>query len=58
MLELRIKIGVSFFEKMKLMELTIKNIASLTAASNLMVNQLMECEAVATIIVNIASVEE
>jgi hypothetical protein len=40
------------------MEATFKNIASLTAAGNLMVNQMMECEAPATIIAKAASTEK
>jgi hypothetical protein len=40
------------------METAIENIVSLTAASNLAVNQLMEREAVATITTKVASTEE
>jgi len=40
------------------MEAAIKNIASLAVVGNLMVNQLMECEAVAAITAKVASAEE
>jgi len=39
------------------MEATIQNIASLTVVDNLVVNQLMECEVVATITTKVASTE-
>jgi hypothetical protein len=40
------------------MEATIKNIASLAAVGNLVVNQLMEREAATTLTANVAFVEE
>jgi len=40
------------------MEATIENIASFAAVANLLVNQLMECEVVATLTTNVAFVEE
>ncbi len=40
------------------MEATIENIASLVAASNLAVNQLMECEAAAAITTKAMSTKE
>jgi hypothetical protein len=40
------------------MEAAIENIASLTSASNLAVNQLIECEATATVTTKAMSIEE
>jgi hypothetical protein len=40
------------------MEAAIENIVSLAIVGNLAVNKLMECEAIATITTNVASVEE
>jgi hypothetical protein len=40
------------------MEAAIKNITSLMATNNLMVNQLMEHEAAATVIAKVTSMEE
>ncbi len=38
-----------------MMEVTIKHIMSLATASNIAVNQLMECEAAAAVIAKVAS---